>query len=156
MRVPRRDDKLRPVCADCGWVHYVGPAVAAGVILHDGDRLCLVRRAHNPGLGRWTFPGGFVDLDEEVPAAALREAVEETGCRGEVERLVGVYHSLGPGGKRVVIVVYAARLTGKSPAGSDEVAEVRWFERDELPWDEFAFESSVRALEDYFKSAPGC
>ena len=64
LRVPRRDDKLRPVCLDCGYVHYVGPVVAAGVILHDRDKLCLVRRAHEPGLGLWTFPGGFVDLDD--------------------------------------------------------------------------------------------
>lgn len=155
-RVPRRDDKQRPVCADCGWVHYVGPVVAAGLILRDGDQVCLVRRAHEPGLGKWSFPGGFVDLDEEVPAAALRELVEETGCRGELERLVGVYNSLGPRGKRVVIVVYAARLTERGTGGSEEVAEVRWFARDELPWDEFAFASSVEALRDYLKSAPGC
>lgn len=157
MRVPRRDDKLRPVCLGCGYVHYVGPVVAAGVILRDGDKLCLVRRAHEPGVGLWTFPGGFVDLDEEVPEAALREAVEETGCRGEIERLIGVYNSLGPRGKRVVIVVYAARLTGGGAGGSEEVAEVRWFKRDELPWDEFAFSSSTEALRDYFlKNDPGC
>jgi ADP-ribose pyrophosphatase YjhB (NUDIX family) len=156
LRVPRRDDRLRPVCLNCGYVHYVGPVVAAGVILHDGDRLCLVRRAHEPGLGLWTFPGGFVDLDEEVPEAALREAVEETGCRGEIERLVGVYNSLGPRGKRVVIVIYAARLVGDGGGGSEEVAEVRWFTRDELPWDEFAFSSSTLALRDYLRSGPGC
>lgn len=159
LRVPRRDDKLRPVCVECGWVRYVGPVVAAGLILHDGERLCLVRRAHEPGLGKWSFPGGFVDLDEEVPAAALREAVEETGFRGEVERLVGVYNSLGPGGKRVVIVVYAARVVGDGGGGSEEVAEVRWFGRDELPWDEFAFASSKAALRDYLegvRNAPGC
>jgi len=156
LRVPRRDDKLRPVCVECDYVHYVGPVVAAGVILHDGDKLCLVRRAHEPGLGLWTFPGGFVDLDEEVPEAALREALEETGCGGEIERLVGVYNSLGPRGKRVVIIVYAVQLTRGGTGGSEEVAEVRWFTRDELPWDEFAFPSTAEALRDYFRNGPGC
>ena len=156
LRVPRRDDKRRPVCLGCGYVHYVGPVVAAGVILRDGAKLCLVRRAHEPGVGLWTFPGGFVDLDEGVPEAARREVVEETGCRCEIDRLVGVYNSLGPRGKRVVIVVYAARLTGDGAGGSEEVAEVRWFDRDDLPWDEFAFTSSSEALRDYFRSGPGC
>lgn len=156
LRVPRRDDRRRPVCLGCGYVHYVGPVVAAGVILHDRGRLCLVRRAHEPGLGLWTFPGGFVDLDEEVPAAALREAVEETGCLGEIERLVGVYNSLGPRGKRVVIVVYAARLTAAGGDRSAEVAEVRWFPPDDLPWDELAFPSNVAALGDFLRSRPRC
>jgi len=148
-RVPRRDDRERQVCAACGYVHYVGPVVAAGAILHDGPRICLLRRAHMPGEGLWTFPGGFVDLDEEVPAAALREVREETGCLAELTGLVGVYGSLGPRDKRVVIVVYAARLREDGAADCSEVKEVRWFGRDELPWGEFAFPSSVQALRDF-------
>ena len=61
-KVPRRDDRPRQTCAKCGYVHYVGPALAAGIILFDGPRICLVRRAHDPGYGKWTFPGGFVDV----------------------------------------------------------------------------------------------
>jgi len=151
-RVPRRDDRPRPCCLSCGYVHYVGPVVAAGTILHDGaGRLCLVRRAHEPGLGKWSFPGGFVDLDEEPAAAALREAREETGYDAELGSLVGAYGSLGPRRKRVVILVYAARVKGAPDpeTASEEVAELRWFHRDELPWNDFAFDSSVRALRDF-------
>ncbi|MGQ0612765.1 MAG: NUDIX hydrolase [Planctomycetaceae bacterium] len=148
-RIPRRDDRERQVCTSCGYVHYVGPVVAAGAILCDGPRICLLRRAHMPGEGLWTFPGGFVDLDEEVSAAALREVREETGCEAELNGLVGVYASMGPRDKRVVIVVYAARLRAGGPADSPEVKEVRWFHRDALPWNEFAFPSSVQALRDF-------
>jgi len=149
-RVPRRDDRERQVCVRCGYVNYVGPALAAGVILHDdAGRLCLVRRAHDPGLGKWTFPGGFVDLDEEPEAAALREVREETGYHAEVDRLLGAWRSLGPRHKRVVILVYVGRLAGEAGGSSEEVAEVRWFAPAELPWDEFAFASSVEALRRY-------
>jgi ADP-ribose pyrophosphatase YjhB (NUDIX family) len=153
-RVPPRDDKERSVCEECGYVHYVGPVVAAGTVLHDGERLCLVRRALEPGKGQWTFPGGFVDLEESPEGAALRETAEETGFEAEIERLLGVYNSLGPRGKRVVIIVYVARLAGASEPGShliEEVAEVRWFERDELPWDELAFPSTGEALKAYLR-----
>lgn len=118
-RVPRRDDRPRQTCVACGYVHYVGPALAAGVILRDGPRICLVRRAHDPGFGKWTFPGGFVDVGETPAAAALRELLEETGLRGEIERLVGVYASLGPQGRPVVIVVYAGRLKGGGSGGRE-------------------------------------
>jgi ADP-ribose pyrophosphatase YjhB (NUDIX family) len=119
------------------------------MILFDGPRLCLVRRAHDPGFGKWTFPGGFVDVGETPSAAALREVAEETGCKGEVERFVGVYGSCGPQGRPVVIVVYAGRLKEGGAGGSDEVQEVRWFGPADLPWDEFAFPSTVTALRDF-------
>lgn len=145
-KVPPRDDKERQTCVACGYVHYVGPALAAGLIVHDGARLCLVRRALEPGRGKWTFPGGFVDLDEDPAAAAVREAVEETGCRAEVDGLVGVYRSQGPRNRRVVIVVFAGRYAEDVPGQSEEVLEVRWFDRDALPWDDFAFDSTSEAL----------
>ena len=151
-RIPPGDDRERSCCEGCNYVHYVGPALAAGTILHDGDRICLIRRELNPGRGKWTFPGGFVDVEEEPEAAALRETAEETGYSARIERLVGVYKSLGPRDKHVVIVVYAAALTGEAaPQGHliEEVQEVRWFSRDELPWDEFAFPSTIEALEAY-------
>ena len=152
-RVPRRDDKERQVCARCGYVHYVGPVLAAGAILRHDGRICLVRRAHEPGLGLWTFPGGFVDLGEETGAAALREVAEETGCRAALGGLVGVYPSEGPAGKRVVIVVYAASLLAGGASRSEEVREMRWFAPAELPWDELAFPSSARALRELLAGA---
>jgi ADP-ribose pyrophosphatase YjhB (NUDIX family) len=153
-RVPRRDDRPRQTCVACGFVHYVGPALAAGVILRDGPRICLVRRAHDPGFGKWTFPGGFVDVGEAPAAAALRELCEETGFKGEIEKLVGVYASLGPQGRPVVIVVYAGRLKGGGSGGSEEVQEVRWFGSQDIPWEEFAFPSTVTALREFLTSAP--
>ena len=151
-RVPPRDDRERSCCEQCGYVHYVGPALAAGAILRDGEKICLVRRELEPGRGKWTFPGGFVDIDEAPEAAARRETVEETGYAAKIDRIVGVYNSLGPRGKRVVIIVYAATLTGEAaPQGHliEEVSEVRWFHRDELPWDEFAFPSTAEALKTH-------
>jgi len=151
--VPRADDKPRQCCLGCGYVHYVGPVLAAGVILRDGDRYCLVRRAHEPGRGLWSFPGGFVDLDEEPAEAAVREAREETGYVAVIDALLGLYTSTGPGGKRVAIAVYTAHVpegADEAPqSASEEVAGIRWFHHAAIPWDEFAFESTARALRCY-------
>jgi len=156
-RVPRADDKPRQCCRPCGYVHYVGPVLAAGIILRDGDRYCLVRRAHEPGKGLWSFPGGFVDLDEEPQAAAIREALEETGYPAEIDALIGLYTSVGPAGKRVAIAVYSGHVVGGADAPpdarSEEVAAIRWFGASDIPWDEFAFESTARALRLYVEQA---
>jgi ADP-ribose pyrophosphatase YjhB (NUDIX family) len=159
-RVPRRDDRERPTCTECGYVHYVGPALAAGAILRDGDALCLVRRGLSPGKGLWTFPGGFVDLEEEPEFAALRETEEETGCRVELGGIVGAYGSEGPRGKQVVIIVYEARLLERGESCCGEVEEVRWFACGDLPWGRFAFPATERALRDWLSrcadaDAPG-
>src|SRR3954471_10262896 len=69
--VPRR------VCERCAHIHYAEPKVAVGVaVLHD-DRLLLVRRTMEPGRGRWSLPGGYLDVGEEARAAAARWALEE-------------------------------------------------------------------------------
>jgi ADP-ribose pyrophosphatase YjhB (NUDIX family) len=161
VRVPRADDKPRQCCRACGYVHYVGPVLAAGMILRDGDRYCLVRRAHDPGRGLWSFPGGFVDLDEEPEAAAIREVREETGYPAVIDALLGLFTSIGPAGKRVAIAVYAGHIPAGAAAGrpvepgSEEVAAIAWFDHSRIPWDEFAFESTARALRAHIEREHG-
>lgn len=152
-RIPKRDDHERLCCTQCGWVHYVGPALAAAAILENEGRICLVRRAWEPGKGLWTFPGGFVDLEENPVEAARREVEEETGYVAEIGDLLGCYRSMGPKGKRVVVVVYSARLVGEKGTASEEVEKVAWFPRDEIPWDAFAFPAGADALRRYLDSS---
>jgi ADP-ribose pyrophosphatase YjhB (NUDIX family) len=162
-RVPRQDDKPRPCCRPCGYVHYVGPSLAAGMILRRESssgapaqkEYCLVRRAHEPGKGKWSFPGGFVDLGERAEDAAIREAMEETGCTAVIDTILGIYNSIGPGGKRVAIVVFVGRATAQCESRSEEVAELGWFLPAAIPWGEFAFEDTAAALRSYVAADSG-
>ena len=82
----------RIVCPHCGYIAYFNPKPVAGVIpFDDTGRVILLRRGFEPGQGRWTFSGGFVDLGESVPDAAHRETEEELRMGIELGRLVGVY-----------------------------------------------------------------
>ena len=75
---PSEPDRL--VCVQCGFIFYQDPKVAVATIIRDdSDRIVLVKRAIEPGYGKWVCPGGFVDRGEEVLAAAIREAREEAG-----------------------------------------------------------------------------
>jgi ADP-ribose pyrophosphatase YjhB (NUDIX family) len=145
-RLLRPGEPERLVCANCGFVFYLDPKVAVGTIIrdHQGD-IVLVRRAIEPGYGKWVFPGGYVDRGEEVLAAALREAREETGLEIRIDRLINVYSYAG---RAPVIIVYAATMTGGSLACDEESLEARFFAPDAIPWNELAFRSTEEGLRE--------
>jgi ADP-ribose pyrophosphatase YjhB (NUDIX family) len=105
-----------------------------------------LRRGFDPAQGRWTFPGGFVDLGESVEDAAHRETDEELGIAIELGQLVGVYSRAHD---RVVLIVFLARALGP-PRTTPEALEVRTFAQAEIPWGDLAFWSTEQALRDAF------
>lgn len=142
---------LRPVCPACGFVVYLNPPIAAGVIAERADgQIALVLRGENPGKGLWGLPAGFMEINETVEEAARRECLEETGLVVELDALWGVWsfhhqHKNSSG----VLVLYAARVIGGEPmAGSDSV-EVKFFAPDEISDERLAFETHRAALEKW-------
>jgi ADP-ribose pyrophosphatase YjhB (NUDIX family) len=139
-------------CPTCGYGAYYNPKpVACGIPLDPHGRLILMRRATEPGRGRWTMPGGFVDLGESVEQAAIREIAEELAIEVQIGDLVGVYSSAKD---RTVVVVYAAVALGE-PQVTEEALEVRAFAPNEIPWHELAFWSDEQALRDHLSRQTG-
>jgi ADP-ribose pyrophosphatase YjhB (NUDIX family) len=147
-RVIKEGEPERLVCGECGFVFYLGPKLVAGAIFELDGGIVLIRRAIEPGYGKWTFPGGFVERGEVAEAAAKREALEEAGVEIKVTAIVGLYTYEG---QVPAIAVFAARATGGAPTPLDETLEIRPFPRDELPWFEMAFPSTEQALKDYLR-----
>ena len=140
-------DPERLVCDRCGFVFYLDPKLAVGTIIRDDHgRVVLVRRAIEPGYGKWVFPGGYVDRGEELHSAAIREAREEAGLDVRLDGLVDIYSYTGA---VPVIVVYAATMVGGCLGCDEEGLEARFFEASEIPWDELAFRSTREALRKY-------
>ena len=136
------------MCGECGFVFYLGPKLVAGAIFELDGNIVLIQRAIEPGYGKWTFPGGFVERGERAEAAAEREVLEETGLEIEVREIVGLYTYEG---EVPAIAVFAAGFTAGEPAPLDETMDVRSFPRDGLPWAEMAFPSTEHALKDYLR-----
>jgi NADH pyrophosphatase NudC (nudix superfamily) len=89
------------VCPHCRYAAYFNPKPVAGAIpMDDEDRVILLRRGFEPGRGRWTFPGGFVDLGESVADAAHPKTDEELGIAIDLGQLVGVYSRADDRGSR--------------------------------------------------------
>ena len=80
------EQRVRKVCSQCGFIFYLNPKVVAAAVPRQEGRIWLLRRNIEPGLGRWTFPGGYVDLGERVPDAAVRETRD---VRLPVTRFIG-------------------------------------------------------------------
>jgi ADP-ribose pyrophosphatase YjhB (NUDIX family) len=148
-RLLKSSEPQRPVCARCGFVFYIDPKIAVGTIINtEADRVVLVRRAIDPGYGKWVFPGGYVDRGEALTDAAVREAREECGLDVRLDALVNVYSYPG---RAPVIVVYAATVVGGALCVDDECLETAEFEPARIPWDDLAFRSTHEGLTDYLQ-----
>jgi ADP-ribose pyrophosphatase YjhB (NUDIX family) len=146
-RQVKSSEPERPVCVRCGFIFYIDPKVAVGTIIRGSEgRIVLVRRAIEPGYGRWVFPGGYVDRGEPLTVAAVREAREECGLDVRLDGLVNVYSYPG---RAPVIVVYAATPIGGTLCIDDECLEIAEFDAVDIPWDALAFRSTHEALHDY-------
>jgi 8-oxo-dGTP diphosphatase len=146
-RVLKATEPQRLVCVSCGFVFYLDPKVAVGTIIRDTrNHVVLVRRAIEPGYGQWVFPGGYVDRGEEVQAAAVREAREETGLEIRIDSLVNIYSYAG---RAPIIIVYAATMIGGCLACDDEGLEAGFFAPETIPWDSLAFRSTHEALREF-------
>jgi ADP-ribose pyrophosphatase YjhB (NUDIX family) len=145
-RVLKDGEPPRLVCASCGFVFFLDPKVATGVIFSYDGGILLVQRAINPSYGKWVFPGGYVDRGEVLEAAALREVREESGLAVRLTRLLGAYSYPG---HQVILVAYAGEVTGGSLQADDESLTVRAFPPADIPWDQLAFPTTVAAVRDY-------
>ncbi len=118
---------------------YARPAVAADVAIVSLDlepQVLLIRRGGEPFRGAWALPGGFVDPQEPLAAAAERELLEETGLRDVAMEQIGAFGDPGRDPRGWVIsIVFLARVDRRlvKPAAGDDAAEVGWHRLDQLP-----------------------
>jgi 8-oxo-dGTP diphosphatase len=136
--------RTRPVCPRCGYVGFRNPKIAAGVLVERDGGILLTQRAHDPGQGYWGLPAGYMEWDETVEQAAIREAREETGLLVTPSRLVGVYSYPARG---LVLIVFAAAVVGGELGASEESQAVDFFRPDELP--ALAFPENRTIIDDW-------
>lgn len=133
------------------------PLVGVGAIIIEDGRVVLVKRGHPPLEGKWSIPGGVLEIGETLRKAAVREALEETGLAVEPGELLGVFERVIPdeqGRMRyhyVLIDFLCRRVAGELKAG-DDASEVRWVRREELARLELALETEEVILKGLEKA----
>jgi ADP-ribose pyrophosphatase YjhB (NUDIX family) len=149
--------RIRPTCQSCGFVHFQELKVGVSVLVEKEGRILLIRRAVDPGLGKWGLPSGFVEWDESPERAAVRETAEETGLTvsnlvlADVCRYTDDFR--GPG---INILYRASVVEGHIQAG-DDADKVRFFSATGLPpSSQIAFQGHRRTLEEWSTTARDC
>jgi ADP-ribose pyrophosphatase YjhB (NUDIX family) len=144
-------------CEACGFVVWANPAPTACALCEDEEgRLLLARRAREPFLGYWDIPGGFLEEDEHPLDALRRELLEESGLEIEPGDFVGAW--VDTYDDRFTLNLYwRASVLGGDERPADDVSELRWFARNELPpRDELAFTTVPLVLVAWLALPPGC
>ena len=115
------------------------PTACVGVVCLHGSDVLLIRRGKPPRQGQWSIPGGRLERDETMAAAALRELREETGVEAELLGLVDVVDYITPE-RHYVLIDYAARWRSGDPVAGDDAADAAFHPLSELSalglWDE--------------------
>ena len=141
------EDRDRLACEACGHVAYVNPRLVVTTIpVTDAGEVILLRRGIEPGRGSWAQPGGFLEVDETVTEAAVRETLEETGLIVRPGEIVGFYSRLEA---VVVVLAFEATVVGGAFRLNPEALEIRAFRPEEIPWPGIAFKTTHWALRDW-------
>lgn len=143
IKVPSGDHLPRHVCGACGTIHYRNPKVIVGVIPEWEDRILMCRRAIEPRLGLWTFPAGFMELNETSAQGAAREALEEADADVEAQELLTV---ISVPYVSQVYMIHRGRMRGPRHGPTVESSETVLMRPDEIPWDRIAFPTIWHSL----------
>ena len=142
------DGNIRYHCLHCKTIHYENPKPTATLICPQSNSILLGRRAFDPGKGEWGLPGGFMELNETLEQAALRELKEETNLDGEVIKILGTCSHYGSIFGDILLIGLEVKIKDWSGMSAlDDVSELQLFNINELP--ELAFDCHQKILSYY-------
>ncbi|MBN1430654.1 MAG: NUDIX hydrolase [Anaerolineae bacterium] len=145
--------KMRHVCEKCAFIYFHDPVVAVVVFVIQDDRVLLVRRAVIPERGKWAFPAGYIDYDDDPRQAAVREVLEETGLEIHITRVIDILgRDRTPGAKTSIAILFEGEVVGGVLSAQDDASEAAFFALEDLPTNELAAFESVSLLIERWKA----
>ena len=144
------DGRERLVCRKCGWIDYENPLpVVVCAAINDLGKILITKRNLEPGYNKWALPGGFVETDETPEKACLRELKEETGVKGKINKLAGVYVHKTKEYGAILIIGYVVRALKGSIFLNSELKEAIFVNREDIP--HIPFLSHRKIIEEAYK-----
>ena len=149
------------LCGECDFILYFNAIAAVAAVIESEDEILLAVRGKNPGLGLLDLPGGFIDHKETVEDGLIRELKEELGLDvGPREALYPLYLGSFPNSYtyrgityETVDMFYHITLDPKpNLKADDDVAELVWVPKNDIPMDKIAFPSIRNILSLYQKN----
>jgi len=144
------EGRERLYCSRCGKICYENPTPVVAVIARgDEGKILLIKRKIEPRKGEWALPSGFMEIEESPVEAALRELAEETGLKGKLKRLIGVYPNNSEIHGYLITIIYEVKILGGKLCAGDDAEEAEFFAVNQLP--SLAFQSHREALGEVLK-----
>lgn len=130
------------------------PLIGVGAVAVKNGKILLIKRAFDPGAGKWSVPGGLVEVGERLSDACVRETEEETGLRVEVLELINVFDMIDKDNEgrvkyHYILVDFLVKPVGGEERLSKETADMKWVTRDESKQLEMT-RTARRALDELF------
>ncbi|WCE32144.1 NUDIX domain-containing protein [Vibrio sp. SCSIO 43137] len=144
---------IRYQCDKCDFVMFQNVAAAVMVAVCYGDEILVATRGREPGKGLWDLPGGFVDPDETLEQAVVRELHEELGLELKIDQ--AEYLASNPNTYPYKGIVYKTNdtffrivLDAKPElVAQDDVESIEWVKLADLDIERFAFTSAKSAIQ---------
>jgi len=143
-------------CTHCNFLYYHNTAGSVAAIIEFENDILLTIRAKNPGLGLLDLPGGFVDHNESLEQALIREVYEELSFNIQPEAIA--YLTSEPNiyeykniTYNTIDSIFVIKLTEKPNIALEksEITEVLWLKKDKINIEQLAFSSIKKVLKDY-------
>lgn len=117
---------------------YPHPAVTTDCVIFGYEdmklKVLLIERGREPYIGKWAFPGGFIQMEETVEQGALRELKEETGLSADyIEQFHCFSDPQRDPRERVISIAFLALVKISEVKGGDDAAKAQWFDLDKIP-----------------------
>jgi 8-oxo-dGTP diphosphatase len=118
---------------------YPRPALSVDMMIVDTEqtplKVLLIQRLHDPFKDQWALPGGFMEIDETLEQAAIRELKEETSLTIESVEQIGAFSTVDRDPRTRVITCgfLAIRPRGQEAMAADDAKQAEWFSLEELP-----------------------
>ena len=139
LRKKQVDGRKRLICQKCGWIYYENPLPVVVCAAKDKKgKILVVKRNLKPGINKWALPGGFIESDETPEIACLRELEEETGLKGKITRLIGLYiHKTKEYGS-LLVVGYEVVIARSLLSLNNESKDAKFFSKKDIPFIPFS------------------
>ena len=147
-RVPEGDNLPRFICEHCETIHYQNPKLVVGCLPVYNEQVLLCKRAIEPCYGLWTLPAGFMENQESLEEAALRESKEEANANLKID---GIYSIISLPHINQIYVLYRAELLDLDFFAGPESLEVELFNEEDIPWEQLAFKTIDLTLRHFFE-----
>ncbi len=135
-------------------IYPSAPLVGVGAVAIKNGKILLVKRAFDPGAGKWSIPGGLVEVGEKLSEACSRETEEETGIKVDILELINVFDMIdrdneGKVRYHYVLVDFLAKPVGGEERKSEEVTEIAWIDYQQAKQMDLT-KTARKALEELF------